>query len=161
MSHETIALEVQKRELVGKKLKSLRKKGYIPAVLYGFNVEPTKLQVRTKEFDAAYNSAGRTALLDLSIDEASAVKVFVQEVQRHPLSRLVQHVDFHAVNLTIEITTDVPVILVGEAPAVHNNVGVLLRGLETVTVQALRPICRSSSRFLSRGLRKWIDAAHF
>ncbi|MDQ3856114.1 MAG: 50S ribosomal protein L25 [Chloroflexota bacterium] len=137
MSQETTGLEVSRREAVGKKVRRLRKQGYIPAVLYGYGVEPTKLQVRVKEFEAAYKAAGRTALVDLSIENTRPVKVFVQEVQRHPISQAAQHIDFHAVNLRQELSTDVPVVLVGEAPAVRNNLGVLLHGVQTVTVHAL------------------------
>lgn len=137
MSQENASLAVSRRELVGKKVRLLRRNGYIPAVLYGYNVEPTNLQVRVKEFEAAYKLAGRSTLVDLQVGDGQPVKVFVQEVQRHPISQAAQHIDFHAVNLRLEISTDVPVVLVGAAPAVHNNVGVLLRGLEAVTVHAL------------------------
>jgi large subunit ribosomal protein L25 len=137
MSHQNFALAAGRRELVGKKARQLRKQGLAPAVLYGYRVEPTNLQLDVKAFEAVYKDAGRTALVDLSIENGRPVRVFVQEVQRHPISQSLQHVDFHAVNLRQEITSEVPVVLVGEAPAVHNNVGVLLRGLETVTVHAL------------------------
>lgn len=137
MSHETYALAAAKREVVGKKSRRLRRQGKVPAVLYGFGVEATNLQLDAKEFEAVYRDAGRTALVDVSVDTGRPVRVFVQDVQRHPISQVLYHVDFHAVNLRREITTDVPIVLTGEAPAVHNNEGVLLRGLETVSVTAL------------------------
>ncbi|MBA2363527.1 MAG: 50S ribosomal protein L25 [Chloroflexia bacterium] len=137
MSHETYALAAAKREVVGKKSRRLRRQGKIPAVLYGFGVDSTNLQLDAKEFETVYRDAGRTALVDVSVDEGRPVRVFVQDVQRHPISLALYHVDFHAVNLRQEITTDVPIVLTGEAPAVHNNEGVLLRGLETVSVTAL------------------------
>ncbi len=137
MSHETYALAAAKREVVGKKSRRLRREGKIPAVLYGFGVDSTNLQLDAKEFETIYRNAGRTALVDVSVDEGLPVRVFVQDVQRHPISLALYHVDFHAVNLRQEITTDVPIVLTGEAPAVHNNEGVLLRGLETVSVTAL------------------------
>jgi len=137
MSHETYALAAAKREVVGKKSRRLRRQGKIPAVLYGFGVDSTNLQLDAKEFETVYRDAGRTALVDVSVDEGRPVRVFVQDVQRHPISLALYHVDFHAVNLRQEITTDVPIVLTGESPAVHNNEGVLLRGLETVSVTAL------------------------
>ncbi|MDQ3328180.1 MAG: 50S ribosomal protein L25 [Chloroflexota bacterium] len=137
MSHETYALAAAKREVVGKKSRRLRREGKIPAVLYGFGVDSTNLQLDAKEFETIFREAGRTALVDVSVDEGRPVRVFVQDVQRHPISLALYHVDFHAVNLRQEITTDVPIVLTGEAPAVHNNEGVLLRGLETISVTAL------------------------
>ncbi len=137
MSHQTYTLGVARRELTGRKARRLQKEGLAPAVLYGYRVEPTNLQLNIKEFEAIYRQAGQSALVDLMIADARPVRVFVQEVQRHPISQALLHVDFHAVNLRQEITSEVPVVLVGEAPAVSNNLGVLLRGLETVTVHAL------------------------
>lgn len=137
MSQESYALEATTRNLIGRKVRRLRKEGLAPAVLYGHRVEPTNLQLDVREFETVYRRAGQTALVDLQIGAGAPVKVFVQEVQRHPISQALQHVDFHAVNLRQEITAEVPVVLIGEAPAVHNNEGVLLRGLETVTVHAL------------------------
>lgn len=137
MSHQTYTLGAARREFTGRKARRLRKEGVAPAVLYGYRVEPTNLQLDIKEFEAIYRQAGQSALVDLMIADTRPVRVFVQEVQRHPISQALLHVDFHAVNLRQEITSEVPVVLVGEAPAVNNNLGVLLRGLETVTVHAL------------------------
>lgn len=137
MSQERTTLTGSRRQLIGRKARALRKQGLVPAVLYGYNVLPTSLQVNTRDFEAVYKRAGKTSLVDLQVDEARMVRVFVQDVQRHPISDALQHVDFHAVNLREEITAEVPVVLHGEPAAVHNNLGVLLRGLETVTVHAL------------------------
>ena len=137
MSQESQPLAADARELAGKKARRLHAEGLVPAALYGYGVEPAKIQVSAREFEAAYKAAGRTTLVDLKVGDARPVKVFVQEVQRHPVSMRLRHVDFHAVNLLLNVDAEVPVVLVGESPAVHNNEGVLLRGLETVTVHAL------------------------
>lgn len=137
MSQQDHGLAATRRELTGRKMRHIRKQGSVPAVLYGYQVEPTKLTLNAREFEAAYKTAGRTTLVDLSVEDARPVKVFVQDVQRHAISNAVQHVDFHAVNLRVTVDAEVPVVLVGESPAVHNNEGVLLRGLETVVVHAL------------------------
>ncbi len=137
MSDQDYSLSVEEREAVGKKTRALRRSGLLPAALYGYGVEPTKVQLPAREFEAVYRHAGSTSLVDLKLGSRKPVKVFVHEVQRHPISRDVLHVDFLAVNLRQEVTTEVPVVLVGESPAVESNLGVLLRELETVTVRAL------------------------
>lgn len=138
MSHETHPLAAEPRDTQGSRpSRGLRREGRAPAVLYGYGVEPTSLVVDARTFEATYRETGNTALVDLAFGQGAPVRVFIQEVQRHPITRALIHVDFHAVNLREEIETEVPVVLMGEAPAVHNSVGVLLRGLETVTVAAL------------------------
>ncbi len=113
MSHQTYTLGAARREFTGRKARRLRKEGVAPAVLYGYRVEPTNLQLDIKEFEAIYRQAGQSALVDLMIADGRPVRVFVQEVQRHPISQALLHVDFHAVNLRQEITSEVPVVLVG------------------------------------------------
>lgn len=137
MSQDNLTIIANRRQLLGKKAKRLRKQGVVPAVLYGYNVQPTNLQVNAREFELTYRNAGKTSLVSLNVEDARPVRVFVHEVQRHPITLAAQHIDFHAVNLREEISAEVPIVLHGEAPAVHNNIGVLLRGQETVTVHAL------------------------
>lgn len=136
MANQTYQLAAQSRELRGKKMGRLRRSGLVPAVLYGYNVQPTAIQLDAHDFEITYRATGKTALVDLSLDSGRAVRVFVHDVQRDPVTRGVRHVDFLAVNLNEAITAAVPVVLTGIAPAVHNGTGVLLRGVESVQVQA-------------------------
>jgi large subunit ribosomal protein L25 len=160
MSQQEHVLSASRREIVGKKNKGLRKQGLVPAVLYGYGVEPTKLQMDAKSFELMYRDAGGTALVGLSVEDATPVQVFVQDVQRDPIKRTVRHVDFHAVNLRVEVTTDIPIALVGESPAVRNNVGLLLRGLDTVSVQALPADLPQQIEISVEGLAEVDDTIH-
>ncbi len=160
MSQENHSLLADRRELAGKKTRRLRKEGLVPAVLYGYRVEPTSLQVSAKEFESAYRKTGRTTLLDLQVESARPVKVFVQDVQRHPISHAVQHVDFHAVNLRVAVDSEVPVVLTGESPAVNNNLGVLVHGLDTVTVHALPADLPNHLEVSIEGLEEVDQAIH-
>lgn len=136
MANQTYQLAAESRELRGKKTGRLRRQGLVPAVLYGYNVQPTALQLDAHDFEITYRSTGKTTLVDLSLDGERAVRVFVHEVQRDPVTRGVRHIDFLAVNLNEALTAAVPVVLSGVAPAVHSGAGVLLRGVETLQVQA-------------------------
>ena len=111
----------------------------MPATLYGYGVEATPVQADQKEFERVYLRAGSNGLVDLKIegDGAKASKVFIHEVQRHPITHAPQHVDFMVINLTEQITTTVPLVLVGEAPAVRLGEGLLNQQLDHVQIRAL------------------------
>jgi len=66
-----------------------------------------------------------------------ATSGFIKSVQRHPLSGSAIHVDYYLVNLNVEMEVDVPLVFVGEAPAVEETGGTLLHNLNTIHVKAL------------------------
>ena len=136
MTQENFTIKASKRELVGRSLNTLRNQGFVPAIVYGYGIDPTPVQVNAREFEHTLKRAGRTSLIDLQIDDSQSVKVFIQDVQVHPVKLNILHADFHAVNLEEEIETEVPIVLVGEPAAIRNNIGVLQRGLESLTVRA-------------------------
>lgn len=136
--HKTYELSVKPRELLGKKTRRLRREHLVPAVVYGHGVSPMSVTVDQKELERVYMHAGGSSLIDLSVgDGGSAQKVFIHDVQRNPLTHTLSHVDFMVVNLLEEMTTTVPVVLVGEAPAVKQGDGVLIHPLDHVQVRAL------------------------
>ena len=135
---EQIELRVQKRSLVGKKTKRLRRSGLIPAILYGPRTEPISLQVKERDLRLALNRAGTNHLIALTLDEADEPRMtLAREVQRDVVTRSLLHVDFYEVVMTEKITADIPVTLVGESPIVARNAGLLVRGIDSVQVQCL------------------------
>lgn len=124
------------RTVIGKQVKHLRKQGLIPATVYGKGFDPVSVQIDDRAFNQMYRRAGRTSLIDLLIDGTNA-SVFVQAVQRHPLSRAIIHVDFKVVDLKVAIQVEVPVIAVGESPLVARGDALLNHALNTVLVEAL------------------------
>jgi len=96
------------------------------------------VQVDAHTFARTYHSAGNVHLVDLHVGEGSpATRAFISSVSRDPVSHAVTHVDFHVVNLLLEITAHVPITLTGDAPAVKQDLGVLLQLLENLTVKVL------------------------
>jgi large subunit ribosomal protein L25 len=135
---KTYEISVQPRTVLGKKSKTLRKQHVLPAVLYGYGVESTPLMVDQKEMERVYLHAGSISLVDLRIGEGgTARKVFIHNVQRNPVTHMLIHVDFMAINLTEAITSSVPLVLVGEAPAVSQREGMLMQALDHIQVRAL------------------------
>jgi large subunit ribosomal protein L25 len=135
---KTYELVVQPRELTGKRTKKLRRQHILPAVVYGYGVQSRPVQTDQKEFERVYLRAGANALVDLKVGEMDQPrKVFVHAVQRDPITHAVEHVDFLAVNLSEEITTTVPLAIVGESPAVRIGEGMLLTQLDHLQIRAL------------------------
>ena len=133
----SLKLSAHAREITGKKSRRLRKDGALPAVVYGQQASATAIALDAREFQAIYSRAGHTHLVDLALDGGRAVKVLVREVQTHPRRQGPVHVDLYRVNLRETLHADVPIVIVGEAPAVKRGDGDLLIALHTVKVECL------------------------
>ncbi|OGD62772.1 hypothetical protein A2160_04850 [Candidatus Beckwithbacteria bacterium RBG_13_42_9] len=130
-------LQVEKRELAGRKVKQLRRQGILPANVYGKKVKSQSVQVDGKTFLRIYDEVGETGLVELILkgDKASR-HVLIHNVQQDPVSDLPLHVDFYQVDLTQKVTAKVPLEMTGIAPAVAKG-GVLVQLLTEVEVEAL------------------------
>lgn len=131
------SLDAQKREILGKKVKNLRKQGLLPATVYGKGVEPVSVQLDDRAFNALYRKAGKTALIDLNIPGLSKLSVFVQTVQRHPVSRAIIHADLKAVDVNKPVQIEVPITTTGESPLVARGDAMLNHVINTVLIEAL------------------------
>ncbi len=125
------------REITGKKVSHLRKSGKLPAVVYGNGIESDSLTIDTHEFEVLRRKAGPNTLIDLTVDGSTPRPVLVSDVQTHRVNRGLLHVDLFLVRMTEELTVDVPLVLVGEAPAVASAGGTLLQLHQSVSVRAL------------------------
>jgi large subunit ribosomal protein L25 len=135
---EQIELKTQKREVIGKKVKSLRREGLVPAVLYGHETDSIPLQVEERELDRVLTQAGEHRLIALKIGRARKPHMaLTRDVQWDVISGRPLHVDFYAVVMTEKITTAVPLVLVGEAPAADQAGVILLQGLDEVEIECL------------------------
>ena len=132
-----LKLSASLRETKGKKSRGLHREGRLPAVVYGQQSSATSLELDLKEFQTVYARAGKTHLVDLATDGGRPVKVLVREVQTHPRRQGPVHVDFYRVNLRDKLQADVPIVLVGESPAVKRGDGDVLFTLHQVRVECL------------------------
>ena len=129
---------VTPRTVLGKRSKRLRLAGVLPGNIYGRGLDSVAVQLPRREAETLLAAHGLNSLLELSVDgEADERPVIVRQVQRHPLSREIMHLDFYQVDLARTIQAQVPITLTGEAPAVHTYQGVLITGLDHVLVEAL------------------------
>jgi large subunit ribosomal protein L25 len=133
-----IELSVKPRRVLGKKVAALRRQGVTPANVYGRNLESKAVEVETVVLTHLLRSAGRNVIIDLRIEgEDSPRPVMLRAVQREPATSRLLHVDFFQVSLTQKMRAEVPLILVGEAPAVAEFGGILLQSVDNITVEAL------------------------
>ncbi len=130
-------LTAEKRKTTGRKVKTLRKQGILPANIFGKEIKSLSVQVPAKEFLKIYEKAGDTGIIELSVGDGEAHPVLVHNLQIHPLTSQPLHVDFHRVNLTEKVKAKVEVVTVGEAPAVAQKLGLLLTPVGELEVEAL------------------------
>lgn len=135
---DRIALHAQERDILGKKVKKLRRDGQLPGHVFGKGVETEHVSVDTKIFLKTFAQAGETGLIDLKIGAEKIRPVLVREVQHDPISGSPIHVDFYQVNLTEKVKVPVPLELVGEEPeSVKLGETIVLQTLSEVEVEAL------------------------
>lgn len=121
-------------------VRKLRSAGRIPAVIYGGQTQPQILEVDRKALqDMLSHSASEALLVDLSVDKDSRPKrlALVQEIQHHPISGAMLHLDLHEISETEKVTVSLPVVPTGEAVGVKTGGGVMEHVLHKVKVRCL------------------------
>ena len=140
MTTQVASLRVQERTILGKKVNRLRREGLTPIHLYGPGVPSQTFQVDTQLLRKTLSVVGYNRPVEVAPDGSGETHLaFVREIQFHPLTTEVVHVDFLRVDLTKTTTVEVPVELTGESPAVRTQGGSLIQGLYTVLIEA-RPM---------------------
>ncbi len=156
-----LALQVLPREVLGKKVKALRRQGMTPANIYGRGVESRAVQAETATVMHLLRTAGRNAVITLTVQgEDGPRSVMMRGVQRHPVTDRLLHVDFYQVSLTEKMRAEVPLVLVGSAPAVSDLGGVLLQGLDSISVEALPGDIPGHLEVDVSGLEQFDDGVH-
>ncbi len=135
-SKETIELKAQIRETTSQADK-LRKQGLIPAVLYGHNIKNLLLTLNLGEFEKTYKKAGESTIVNLEATDGKKHSVLIQDVQFHHLTSKPTHVDFYEVSMTEKLKAKVALEFIGEAKAVKQLGGVLVKTLNEIEVQCL------------------------
>lgn len=135
---QELKLKATKRDVFGKKTRFLRRHGITPAHLFGHSLESLALQCDSNELKKLVANAGTTRLISLKIEgEKDAKNVFLREIQRDILSRELLHVDFYQVRKGEKMTVDVPIVLVGEAPAMKAKGRILSHGINVLSIECL------------------------
>lgn len=131
-------LSAKKRTLLGRKSKKLREKGLLPANVYGKHIKSKAVEFNLKEFQKVYQQVGETGIIELKIEGEKEIRpVLIHNPQLHPVTDYLLHVDLYQVSLKDKIKATVPLVIIGQAPAVINKEGLLLNVLNEVEVECL------------------------
>ena len=131
-------LSVSKREVTGKKVSELRNSGLTPVHMYGPEIESSSLQCDAAILDRVITDAGTNIPVTVDVENGDQGNLcFIREVQYHPVTNKVLHVDFMKVQEGRPVRAQVPVSVEGTSPAVRTMGGTLLQPLQTLTVEAL------------------------
>jgi large subunit ribosomal protein L25 len=134
MKHPQLAVE--KRDVLGKNVKKLRREGILPGNVYGKGLPSTAIQMKTDVFQTLYKEVGETGLVDVMLDGTRHPSLIKNLQMKYPL-RIPLHVDFFQVNLKEKVKTMVPLVVIGEPAAVTEKIGLLLQQISEVEVEAL------------------------
>ena len=131
-----INLQAEKRFVLGKKVKTLRKAGWTPVHLFGPGIESQALQVETPHLHRVLTESGRNRPISLTVStDSDQILVFVKDIQFHPLTSIPIHVDLIRVSISENTRVNIPLLITGEAPAVTRLGGRISLELETILVE--------------------------
>ncbi|MGI8806674.1 MAG: 50S ribosomal protein L25 [Acidimicrobiales bacterium] len=114
----------------------LRAAGKVPGVLYGHGIDPIDVAVGSRELRTALTSeSGLNALISLDVDGTNHLAM-ARQLQRHPVRRSIDHVDFVVVRRDEVVSVEVPIHLIGEALEVERADGLVEQSLHSLVVDA-------------------------
>jgi len=135
---DKIELELQNREILGKKVRFLRNQGVVPVHLFGHNLDSQALQGEAATLNKVISQAGKTRLIDLKLSSSPKThSVMVKEVQKDPIRGNLLHVDFYQVNMAEKIKVEVPVVITGDSPALKIRENMLFQTLNSLSIECL------------------------
>ncbi len=131
----TLKLKAEKRD-TKTDVNELRVAGKVPAVFYGAKTESTPITIDKKDFIKVFREAGETTVIELDIDGKNK-SVLIHDIAFNPVSDDVDHVDFYVIDKSKKVTVSIPLNFVGEAPAVKNLGGTLVKVMHELEVEGL------------------------
>jgi len=125
------------------KLGDIRNNGMVPGVVYGVRVENTMISVPNTLFEKIFKEAGESSTITLEIPAKTEkgpiqkVDVLIYDIQRHPVKGFPVHIDFLAIDMNKPVEVAIPLEFIGIAPAEKGSLGVLVKVIHEVEVEAL------------------------
>lgn len=131
-------LAIQERTQLKKQAKTLLQQGVIPAVLYGPKLSPQTISVNAHDFHKVYQEVGETSLIALAAKENAKKEVaLIRSLQHDVRTGNIIHIDFYQPPLDKAVEVTIPIQIQGNAPAVDELGGVLMRSLHEISIRAL------------------------
>lgn len=135
MTKEKHQIKAQERSVTGKKVKKIRKEGFVPSTIYGRGLESKSVQFKKIEVERLFEEAGESGLVELLLNEEK-LPILFKNPQYHPVEGNLLHIDCYKVNLKEKITATVPIEFIGDSQAVIDG-NVLVEVSNEVEVSAL------------------------
>lgn len=133
---EKTVIQAEKRSVIGKQVKALRREGKLPAVIYGYGIDPISIVLDTRSSSRILAKASSSTLVTIEL-EGVQYPTLVREKQLDFIRNSLIHVDFLAVSMTEKLTANVAVHITGVAPAVKEFSAILVTGLTELEVECL------------------------
>ncbi len=127
-------LKLQKREILGKKVRHLRKQGLTPSVVYNSKGECINTSMSSSDADWLYRNTTSTSILSTELGKDS-FKTLVKEFDINPVTEEINHVSLFQIDENAPMVFTVPFNIIGISPAVKNNLGVLVNVLDDIDVR--------------------------
>jgi large subunit ribosomal protein L25 len=127
-------LLLQKRELTGKKSKHLIKEGFLPGVLYNSKGDSTNVKLTNSDASWLYRNATSTTIIDTELGKKK-YKAVVKDFDIHPLTGDLIHLSLFEIDEKAPMVFTIPFTIVGISPAVKNNLGILVKALDSIDVR--------------------------
>ena len=138
VTNERPSITLSDRQVVGKKVKALRRAGFIPVHYYGSGFESLTLQAAVSTLRKVVDEVGANIPVVVDVEGTAGSDIcLVREVQWHPVNGSLLHVDFMRVDVTELVIAEVPVVLIGQSEAVRELGGVIIQPFQTLPVEAL------------------------
>ena len=135
---EELILTAENRNVLGKRNRFLRRQGVTPAHVFGHGIESLALQCDTTELRSIIAHAGETRLINLNIKGDNQPRnVFIREIQRDVISRQLLHIDFYQVKMGEKMEVEVPIVLIGVAPAMKDKGRMISHGITELSIECL------------------------
>lgn len=129
-----ITIKAEKREKVGKQSKKLAAQDLIPGVVYNSEGESTSIKIDKGEADREVPNVTTTSIVEIKLG-SKTLKTILKEVQRDPVTDEIIHLSFFEVDPNKEMVFEIPFRSEGTAPAVKNNIGILVQIVDAIEVK--------------------------
>jgi len=139
---------------------NLRKEGYIPAIVYSQGEKGENLLINYIQFEKVYRDAGESSLVDLILDDNKTKKVLIHDIQSEPIKNKILHVDFYEVDLNKKVTAPLQIELIGEAPIVKSEGGIVIKHLDELEIECLPTDLIKEYKVDISGLTEFSSAIH-
>lgn len=131
-----IVLDAEPREIIGKRVKQLRRQGLVPAVIYGSHIDPIAITLNFRDLSKALSGLTASSLITIKV-KGTEHNTLVRDRQMDYIRNEIIHVDFQAVSLTEKIRANVVILSEGTSPAVKDFSAVIVTGISEIEVEAL------------------------